>query len=677
MTWSDKESKKLISDYREKGVSKDIALRIYTARLLGNDPSLVLHGGGNSSVKTKFQDSLGNSVDAIHVKGSGWDMGNIEPQGFPTLDLNFLRETQSLKSLSDEDMVAIMRRACFDPDSPDPSVETLLHAFLPHKYVDHTHSNSVLVLANMPNALQVCREIYGEEVAILPWIMPGFKLAQACIEAYKENPKIIGIILLNHGVFSFGKTAKESYARMIQLVKKAETKINTQSKNHLKRKSKGKVLDDDIKGYGAAMIRKGLKQGDFFKKVPLVRFVDFDMALDFIQETKRKNLRGYGVITPDHVIRIKSRWLFADSLSLDNEGLWIERFSRSLKKYKQNYANYFKKNNNSNLTMLDDLPRLIFIENIGLYILGFTEKEMTINADLAKANISTQLLAINSGGFKPLPERFIFEMEYWSLEQKKIGKKNIDEFSGKVVIVTGGAGVIGLETALHFKKKGAEVVLIDKNKDALDDIKELHDISGLVCNLTDKEMVKKTLNKVLKSYGVIHTLVMNSGIAIEGAIDSMGDQDILKSFDGNFWAHQNIASETVKIMKSQSTKGCLLFNITKQVFNQGKNFGAYGISKSAMLSLMRQYAIECGEYGIRSNGVNPDKIRSNLLTPAMISARSKSRSMSESKYMRGNLLSREVEAKDVAKAFIYLASAESTTGMVITVDGGNTPSFVR
>jgi len=676
MSWNHAESKRFISRYRAEGIDRDIALRVYSARLLGSDSTLVLHGGGNSSVKTKYQDPLGNIVDAIHVKGSGWDMGNIEPEGFPTLDLNFLRETQNLKILSDEDMVSIMRRACFDPNSPDPSVETLLHAFLPHKYVDHTHSNSVLVLANMPNAMDICKELYGDSVAILPWIMPGFKLAQACNIAYMKNPNIIGIVLLNHGIFSFGGTAKESYERMIKLVKKAETKINFKLKKVREVKSKPETLYH-IQALGASMIRKGLMTNEVKNNKPLVRFIDFDLSMNFIKENKSKKLSGYGVITPDHVIRIKSKWLFSKSLSTNNKESWLNSFSKSLKKYKKDYTNYFNKNNKNELTMLDTFPRLIFIENIGLYVLGFNEKEIKINTDLARANISTQLLGINSGGFKPLNERKIFEMEYWSLEQKKLGKKTISQFLGKVIVVTGGAGVIGLETALQFHKKGAEVVLIDINKEALNTIHDQYGIKGFVCDLTNKKMVKNTLNRILKSYGVINTLVMNSGIAIEGAIDSIDDIEIEKSFDNNFWAHQNIASETVKIMKDQDTKGCLLFNITKQVFNQGKDFGAYGISKSAMLSLMRQYAIECGEYGIRSNGVNPDKIRSNLLTPSMISTRSKSRSISESKYMTSNLLSREVKARDVAEAFVYLASAESTTGMVITVDGGNVPSFVR
>ena len=676
MTWNNTEAKKIISEYKAKGIDEDIALRVYSARLLGNDPSLVLHGGGNSSVKTVFRDQFGKDIEAIHVKGSGWDMGDIEPEGFPTLDLNFLRQTRNLKSLSDEDMVSIMRRACFDPSSPNPSVETLLHAFLPHKYVDHTHSNSVLVLANLPDAMKVCEDLFGEKVAVLPWIMPGFELAKACSIAYKKNPEIIGIILLNHGIFSFGDTAKESYMRMLELVKKAESKINFKSLDQKKKKTPIVREQKEI-GVGASMIRKGLSQIKTTKHAPLVRYIHDDLPINFINEKKNRNISGYGVITPDHVIRIKSKWLFEKPFSIKNKEEWLRGFNKSLIKYKKDYEKYFQKYSDSDHIMLDSLPRLIFVENIGLFVVGFSEKELKINEDLALANIKTQLLGIYSGEFKPLNQRQLFEMEYWSLEQKKLGKKKAAEFSGKVVVVTGGAGVIGSKTAMQFHKNGAEVVVIDRNDQELDKLSCKVRLSNFVCDLTDKREVKDTLSKILMKYGGIDILVMNSGIAIEGAMESIDYKDIESSFENNFWAHQNIASETVTIMKEQGIKGCLLFNITKQVFNQGKNFGAYGISKSAMLSLMRQYAIELGEFGIRSNGVNPDKIRSNILTPEMIRKRSKSRKTTESNYMRGNLLSREVKAEDVAEAFLYLASAESTTGAVISVDGGNAFSFVR
>lgn len=676
MTWNNTEAKKIISEYKAKGIDEDIALRVYSARLLGNDPSLVLHGGGNSSVKTVFRDQFGKDIEAIHVKGSGWDMGDIEPEGFPTLDLNFLRQTRNLKSLSDEDMVSIMRRACFDPSSPNPSVETLLHAFLPHKYVDHTHSNSVLVLANLPDAMKVCEDLFGEKVAVLPWIMPGFELAKACSIAYEKNPEIIGIILLNHGIFSFGDTPKESYMRMLELVKKAESKINFKSLDQKKKKTPIVREQKEI-GVGASMIRKGLSQIKTTKHAPLVRYIHDDLPINFINEKKNRNISGYGVITPDHVIRIKSKWLFEKPFSIKNKEEWLRGFNKSLIKYKKDYEKYFQKYSDSDHIMLDSLPRLIFVENIGLFVVGFSEKELKINEDLALANIKTQLLGIYSGGFKPLNQRQLFEMEYWSLEQKKLGKKKAAEFSGKVVVVTGGAGVIGSKTAMQFHKNGAEVVVIDRNDQELDKLSCKVRLSNFVCDLTDKREVKDTLSKILMKYGGIDILVMNSGIAIEGAMESIDYKDIESSFENNFWAHQNIASETVTIMKEQGIKGCLLFNITKQVFNQGKNFGAYGISKSAMLSLMRQYAIELGEFGIRSNGVNPDKIRSNILTPEMIRKRSKSRKTTESNYMRGNLLSREVKAEDVAEAFLYLASAESTTGAVISVDGGNAFSFVR
>jgi NAD(P)-dependent dehydrogenase (short-subunit alcohol dehydrogenase family) len=463
---------------------------------------------------------------------------------------------------------------------------------------------------------------------------------------------------------------------MLELVKKAESKINFKSLDQKKKKTPIVREQKEI-GVGASMIRKGLSQIKTTKHAPLVRYIHDDLPINFINEKKNRNISGYGVITPDHVIRIKSKWLFEKPFSIKNKEEWLRGFNKSLIKYKKDYEKYFQKYSDSDHIMLDSLPRLIFVENIGLFVVGFSEKELKINEDLALANIKTQLLGIYSGGFKPLNQRQLFEMEYWSLEQKKLGKKKAAEFSGKVVVVTGGAGVIGSKTAMQFHKNGAEVVVIDRNDQELDKLSCKVRLSNFVCDLTDKREVKDTLSKILMKYGGIDILVMNSGIAIEGAMESIDYKDIESSFENNFWAHQNIASETVTIMKEQGIKGCLLFNITKQVFNQGKNFGAYGISKSAMLSLMRQYAIELGEFGIRSNGVNPDKIRSNILTPEMIRKRSKSRKTTESNYMRGNLLSREVKAEDVAEAFLYLASAESTTGAVISVDGGNAFSFVR
>jgi len=670
LNWNKKEASKFISSYKQKGFTEDMSLRVYSARLLGKDPSLVLHGGGNSSVKLKNKNVFGEEIDTICVKGSGWDMGNIEPEGFPVLDLEFLKKFESLKKLSDEEMVKIMRQACLDPESPDPSVETLLHAFLPHKFIDHTHSNTILSIANLPNATALFREIFGDKVAILPWIMPGFKLAKACSSAYKKNENIEGIILLNHGIFSFGESAEESFKIMKNLVSKTELLLKKKKKKKYKQ-----LIKTDVTAEVSSLIYKKISEASN-SAVPFIRFVDSENSKVFLQKIEKNLLSGKGVITPDHVIRIKDRWLFLEKYDHKKIKIWENQLEKKLSNYVNEYQDYFNKySKNKSLKILDKIPRLFFVKGIGLFVAGFNEKELIINTDLAKANMTTQINATELGRFTPLRRNEIFEMEYWSLEQKKL--QNSKALKAKTVLITGGAGTIGLACAKTFKDKGYEPIIIDKNKTAVKKAYDDFGFNGYTCNLLDKKSTKKIINFALSDYGTITTLILNSGIAIEGSIDKIRDKELHQSLENNFWAHQNICSEVVKVMKLQKLGGSMIFNITKQVLNQGNNFGAYGISKSAMLSLMRQYAIECGPYGIRSNGVNPDKIRSNLLNSSMVEKRSKSRNISEQEYMQGNLLNKEVLASDVAEAILFLSEAESTTGALLSVDGGNTAAFVR
>lgn len=669
LNWNKKEASKFISSYKKQGFTEDMGLRVYSARLLGKDPSLVLHGGGNSSVKLKSKNIFGAEIDTICVKGSGWDMGNIEPEGFPVLDLEFLKKFESLEKLSDEEMVKIMRQACLDPESPDPSVETLLHAFLPHKFIDHTHSNTILSIANLPNATALFKDIFGDKVAILPWIMPGFKLAKACSFAYKKNKNIEGIILLNHGIFSFGESAEESYKIMKNLVRTAELLFK---KNQKKSKQ---IVKTDITAKVASLIYKKISEASN-TAAPFVRFIDSENSEVFLKNIEKKILPGKGVITPDHVIRIKDRWLFLEKYDDKKIQTWENQLEKKLSNYANEYQNYFNKySKNKSLKILDTIPRLFFVKDVGLFVAGFNEKELTINTDLAKANMTTQINATELGRFTPLKRSEMFEMEYWSLEQKKL--QNSKALKARTVLITGGAGTIGLACAKTFKEKGYEPIIIDKNKAAVKRAYDDFGFCGYACDLLDKKSTKKIINLVLSDYGTITTLILNSGIAIEGSIDNISDKALHQSLENNFWAHQNICSEVVKVMKLQRLGGSMIFNITKQVLNQGNNFGAYGISKSAMLSLMRQYAIECGPDGIRSNGVNPDKIRSNLLNSDMVEKRSKSRNISEQEYMKGNLLHKEVLPSDVAEAILFLSEAKSTTGALLSVDGGNAAAFVR
>src|ERR1700761_9187723 len=228
--WVDAEAANFVTRYAEKGVNADLALRTYTTRLLGGDPKLVLHGGGNTSVKTTAKDQLGEDVEVLHIKGSGWDMGNIEPEGLPAVRLAEMRRLRKLPKLSDEDMVNFQRINLLDASAPNPSVETLLHAFLPHKFVDHTHSTAVLALTDQPDGEKIARELYGDRMAYVPYFIPGFTLAKAVADVFDKNPKVEGLVLLQHGIFTVGETAEQAYNRMIEFVTMAEERLGRQRK---------------------------------------------------------------------------------------------------------------------------------------------------------------------------------------------------------------------------------------------------------------------------------------------------------------------------------------------------------------------------------------------------------------------------------------------------------------
>tara|TARA_B100001248_G_C27395388_1_gene465196 strand:+ start:522 stop:2666 length:2145 start_codon:yes stop_codon:yes gene_type:complete len=708
--WSDIEAKKFISRYKLRGFNKDLALRTYSARLLGSEPELVLHGGGNTSVKTIYKDLFGKDIKVLCVKGSGWDLGTIEPEGHPAVELEPLLKLKKLSSLNDEDMVAIQRKNLINPKSPNPSVETLLHAFLPYKFIDHTHSVALLSLANQPNAKEICLETFGNEMVIVPYVMPGFDLAKLAYKIYEQsrlkvisnNETLKGMILLKHGVFTFGEDAKQSYSRMIEVVNKAEKIIPRYLNLDLissKNLDYGNYNNYKIIPYLRGLISGKLSKGGFFKRC-IFEIRNNKAIEEFSKLNNLLELSKRGVATPDHVIRTKSRPLILESLPNiefdlnSSEGAiqeWLENTKKSLESYIENYQLYFESNNKRVGKIkknLDPLPRLIIIPNFGMIALGDTKNSACIAADIGQVWIETILSAESLGQFRPVGESDIFDLEYWSLEQAKLGTKKIPSNSGKVVIVTGAGGTIGSEISKVFSRSGAEVVCIDKN---LITAKETANQCGknalaIECDLTSRKEIKKAFKEIILRFGGVDILISNAGIALPGELHNLEDDIFSQSLNINLLSHHYLSQESLKIFKSQdffniSTKdllgGQLLYNISKQALNPGKGFGAYGISKTALLALMKQYALEEGKNKVRSNCVNADRIKSGLLNKEMIQKRSKVRGLTEEEYMTGNLLNSEVMANDVAKAFLSLSSMEKTTGLILTVDGGNVAAMPR
>ena len=673
--WSNSDSKKYIRKYKNLGYSKDLALRVYTTRLLGRNSELVLHGGGNTSVKTSIKDIDGKKYEVLCVKGSGWNMGEIEPEGLPAVKLDPLLSLKKKKYLSDQDMVSYQKRNLINIKSPNPSVETFLHAFLPFKYVDHTHADAILKVTNRPGGLNFCKKIFGNKVAIVPYVMPGFMLSKKVNEIYSKNPKINCLILMNHGIFTFSNDAKEAYSLMIKYVSQSEKAIK---KLKVKKIKQIKNYSTKFKAHEIAPIIRGLSSNNNDQKF----IVNYRLNKDLKYFMNGKNVRSYsskGTATPDHVIRVKPFPL----IITPNKNSSINDFKLTAKKafdnYRKKYINYFNTNKNKvkgKKVMLDTSPRVVFVQNVGMFSIGKDLNGAKIAGDLANTNAKVISSVEETSSYKFIPEKDFFDVEYWSLEQAKI-KKAKKLLEGNVVVITGSTGAIGFETYKIFKSYGAEVVLLDYNLQRIKNLQSKVKELCIHCDVRNKKNVKKAFDQICEKYGGVDILISNAGTAVSGSIAEVDDKILRQSFEDNFFSHQNCASETIKIMKKQNTGGCLLFNISKQSVNPGKNFGPYGLPKSALLSLCKQYAVDYGSCGIRSNGVNADRIRSGLMTDKMIKSRAKARQVSTDNYMRGNLLLNEVKAEDVAKAFFHLAISKKTTAAILTVDGGNIAASLR
>ena len=681
--WNDKDAEALVAAYAEKGVERELALRVYTTRLLGGEPRLVLHGGGNTSVKLEATDLVGDRWPVLCVKGSGWDMGVIEPQGLPAVKLAPLLKARALQSLSDEDMVALQRANLIDPGSPNPSVETLLHAFLPHKFVDHTHSTAVLAIVDQGDDSEaLIRKVFGSKMGYVPYIKPGFDLAKAAAEIYEQDPSVEGLILDKHGIFTFAETAKDAYDLMIRYVTVAEVYVAQNTANPLVPVALPKHLPDAAQIApllrGAVAVRHG--EGRFDRMVS--DFRTSPAILGFLNAEGLERRAARGVSTPDLSIRIKTGPMALPAPDADNLDAYAETVKTHVADYVADYTRYFEENDahdDVKRTMLDPMPRLLLVPGLGMYGFGRTLKDARIASDVGEMWIEAVRGAEAIGDFRPLAKSDLFELEYWSLEQAKLAGNKPKPLTGQVALVTGGAGAIGAATAKLFAGQGAHVVVVDLDVEKAKEAARAagNGSIGVGADVTKPEDIAAAFEQAVRNYGGVDIVISNAGAAFEGGIGELDDALLRKSFELNFFSHQNVAQAAMRIFKQQGTGGALLFNTSKQAVNPGPKFGAYGIPKAATLFLSRQYALEYGGIGVRANAVNADRIRSGLLTDEMIASRSKARGLSEKDYMSGNLLGLEVTAEHVAQAFLHHALAERTTADVTTVDGGNIAATLR
>lgn len=681
--WTDAEALAMQNAAGADSRARELALRVYSSRLIGRDPDLVMHGGGNTSLKSAAVDIFGDEAEVLHVKGSGWDLDTIEAAGMPAVRMAPLLRLRGLSALSDEEMVTIQRLNLLDPSAPNPSVETLLHAWIPHRYVDHSHGTPFLVLANLPEVAAITRELFGDRLTLVPYVMPGFALAKAAADAYDRNPEAEGLLLVNHGHFAWGPGARESYDRVIAHTRLVEAWLADRRPSPL---VPAAALPADRSAPLLAALRGALASAlPDAMHMPVLDLRADATARAFCERPDLQELAARGVATPDHVIRTKAEVLVlrADQQTPDAMRAAVTEFAARYRTYFDTHAPHAA----TQKTMLAPMPGLVWVQGAGIVGVGATAATARIAGDIGHQSARARGDGEAVGGFRPIGPRDTFDMEYWSLEQAKLGSGKAPPLQGRIVLVTGGAGAIGMATARAFAALGASLFLVDRPGAALDDaVRALgRDHGGHGCDITQPGAAAAAVQACACRFGGLDILVSNAGAAITGDIATLPDQTLRDSFELNFFAHLVFAQAAISAFRAQSAgrgsrgaePGQILFNISKQAVNPGKGFAAYGLPKATTFFLLRQMALELGAEGIRVNGINADRIRSGLLTPEMIAARSSARGVDQGTYMAGNLLKAEVEARHVADAFAMLARAERTTGHVMTVDGGNIEAALR
>ncbi|MFH1756657.1 MAG: bifunctional aldolase/short-chain dehydrogenase [Pseudomonadota bacterium] len=698
--FNEKEAQEFVGKYPT--IPSDLALRTYTSRLIGKDPRLVLHGGGNTSVKLKMKNIVGEEREVLYVKGSGRDLATMEPSGFVGLELAPLQKLQRLSQLTDDEMENQLQIHKITFSSPDPSVEALLHAFLPSRYGDHTHADSILILTNQKDGDDLLREALGEKVGILPYLTPGIHLAQGVLELYEQNPRMEAIVVIHHGIFTFSQDAKTSYERMIEYVSRAEAFIEERTLRKVFGTPRLDLSSPKDFPSSVARFNQAVRGACAFRKSDgrLRRFyVETRHAPDLIKASLMREARelcNSGVLTPDHVTRTKNLWAYVEGIS-EEDPILQQRVKETVDSYQTGYDQYFEiqvRAKKIEREKLDSYPRVFLVAGAGLFALGYTRKAARIAADIAEHTLRAKLQANAFGLYAPIAESHVFDMEYWPLQQKKLGRSTSLPLEGQVAVVTGGGGAIGLGVADRLLAAGAAVVISDIDEPHLHKVHSIltkkYDASlveQLIFDVTNYGAVEKAFGEISRRLGGIDILVPNAGKAHVAKVEDLDpekfDQVIAVNLKGTF----NVIKTAVPIFKRQGTGGNIVVISSKNVFDPGAAFGAYSASKAGAHQISKIAALELAEWGVRVNLVNPDAVFGDEEVPSKLwelvgPERMKSRGLDpqglREYYRQRNLLKVQVTAEHVGNAVVFFASEGTpTTGATLPVDGGIPAAFPR
>lgn len=658
-----------------------LALRVYSSRLLGADPALVLHGGGNTSVKIVRPNLFGEDEQLLLVKGSGWDLATIEAAGFAPVQMQHLLRLAQLEQLSDIHMANELRRATIDPNAPAPSVEAILHALLPAKFVDHSHADAIISLTNTPDGEQHIRRLYGDRVLIIPYIMPGFALARLCAElfAHHARPHSEGMVLLKHGLFTWGQTARESYEKHIALVTEAEAYASRQravvstsvrqslsSSEHASSVSAGHsspITRHSSPTYATfnmqhPTLRKELSQ---IIGSPVIVTSHSDVqVMDFVRHPELGRMATQGPATPDHTLRTKR----------------LPMIGRDLGGYTAAYREYFEQHRHGrDLTMIDPAPRIVLDPELGMLTIGRTAKDAAIIEDIYRHTIDIILRAETLGGYAALPAQDIFDVEYWDLEQAKLRRAGAAApMAGQIALVTGAASGIGRACVASFAARGAAVVGLDINPQ-VEALTRLPTVLGIVCDVRHPEQIAAALDRTVQAFGGLDMLVLNAGVfGASRPIAVLDNDEWSQVLSINLDANLALMRAAHPLLKLAPLGGRVAVIGSKNVPAPGPGAAAYSASKAALTQLARVAALEWGRDGIRVNVLHPNAVFDTALwTDEVLQTRASSYGLSVEQYKTNNILHVEVTSRDVAELAVALCSPlfDKTTAAQIPVDGGN------
>ncbi|MDQ3034683.1 MAG: bifunctional aldolase/short-chain dehydrogenase [Myxococcota bacterium] len=651
------------SRYREQDAPSELlALRCYTSRLLGAEPSLVLHGGGNTSVKGPSKDFFGDPVDVLWVKGSGWDLATIEPAGFSPVRMRALLRMADLEALSDVDMVREQRAALLDPSAPDPSIEAILHAIIPTRFVDHTHADAVITLTNTPDGEARVRALWGDRVLVIPYVMPGFVLAKEVRERTRsiDWSRVEGILLMHHGLFTFHDDARESYERMIRLVHEAELELQRLGAWAAPaRLSESAAAESPLDLVALASIRRDVSRAA--GKAMITMCDASPDAAGFASRGDVGDLATRGPVTPDHVIRTKRIPAVLES----DPAADVEAYARA-------YAAYFARHDDGSRTMLDPAPRWAVWKGVGTLAFGTTAKAASQVGDIARSTMRCFQWGEALGGWRPLGEADLFEMEYWELEQRKLRKGGATPaLAGKVALVTGGATGIGRAIASMLREHGAAVCVLDRKPEVRETFRG-PDALGIECDVTERTQVDAAVAACVQRFGGLDVLVSNAGdFPGSKRIEELDDALWERTLALNLGSHMKVMRAAAPFLM-RGIDASIVVVASRNVPAPGPGAAAYSVSKAGLTQLARVAALELAPSGVRVNVLHPDKVfDTELWTDETLALRAQSYGVGVDEYKRQNLLHAEVTTRDVAEAALALIKMRATTGAQLPIDGGS------